>query len=129
MSDNKLLKEFIDTIKDDYPDLTTHQLREICLYPFQFLAKLISEDYLSSFRIKYMGLFLVFPGKILGELKKLNSYATKSYCNPKTYWTKKVMILNYIKQNPLKFKKNEIKIKTILAKQKQTEITTGLHTR
>lgn len=99
-SDHEIM-EYAKTISDKYPNLTFDQIYSICRSPFKLVAKEMMEGTLRDVRIKYLGVFCVFPGRVKGLLnltKKnfklghvnqdmLNERIsnTKNYCNSRGY--------------------------------------------
>jgi len=60
--------DFAETIKDKYPNLTPAQIYAICRSPFKLVANNMKEATLKDIRIKYLGTFCVFPGRVVGLL-------------------------------------------------------------
>ena len=72
-SDHEILHNFAKQIADQYPELTPDQIYEICRTPFKLAANEIRSGSLKNIRIKYLGTFMVFPGRVKGIL----NFATK----------------------------------------------------
>lgn len=66
-SDNTIF-DFAETIKEKYPHLTPDQIYAICRSPFKLVASQMKAGTLTDIRIKYLGSFCVFPGRVTGLL-------------------------------------------------------------
>ena len=60
--------DFAETIKDKYPNLTPAQIYAICRSPFKLVASQMKAGTLTDIRVKYLGSFTVFPGRVTGLL-------------------------------------------------------------
>lgn len=67
---DELINEFVNTIKDKYPNLTNEQLVTICRAPFKTVANEMRSGNLFNIRIKYLGNFCIYPGRVKGLLAK-----------------------------------------------------------
>ena len=74
-----LIKEFISTIREKYPDLTEKQLIEVCKGQFLNARKEIEKGSLRTIRIKYFGSFRVYRSRAVGVL----NFAKRRYENGK----------------------------------------------
>lgn len=59
-----IIKEYAETIKDKYPDLSYEQIEAICKAPFWFTKSQIERSDMPVVHIKFFGKFRVFKGHI-----------------------------------------------------------------
>lgn len=64
ISTDKLIADYYQKIKDDYPDLTLSELVIICNAPFAFLRDMMKKVTLPTVRFKYFGSFIVYRKRI-----------------------------------------------------------------
>ena len=91
-----LLKEFCETISDEYPDLTYGQIREVAYSPWLFLKDHMENQELGTVRFKYFGTFRVFKGRAEGLLKRLEIQFKRKTIDDKDYFRIKKLIESYL---------------------------------
>lgn len=65
LSQEQLIKEFYETIKDQYPQVDLNMCMDICKSPFIFIRKCISGSMvLPDIVVKYLGKFRMTLGRI-----------------------------------------------------------------
>ena len=64
-----LIREYYQTIKGNY-NLTEEDISLICRYQFILTRRTIEAGSLATIRIKYMGTFTVFKGRVIGLFKR-----------------------------------------------------------
>ena len=64
--------DYARTIQEKYPDLTPNEIYEICRTPFRLAALEMKSGSLKDVRIKYLGTFCVFPGRVKGVLNSIS---------------------------------------------------------
>lgn len=64
--------DYARTIQEKYPNLTPDQIYEICRTPFRLAALEMKSGGLKDVRIKYLGTFCVFPGRVKGVLNSVS---------------------------------------------------------
>lgn len=67
----QLIKEFRETIKDEYPDMNLLHLRTLVTCPWHCLALEMKEGDYRDFRFKYFGKFTVFKNSLKYILKSM----------------------------------------------------------
>lgn len=61
---DKLIKDYFNTIKEKYPDLTLEELTIIVKAPFSFMRKCMKQVNLPTIRFQYLGIFTVYNGSL-----------------------------------------------------------------
>lgn len=61
-----LFKMYAEFIRQVYPELTGEQIEDICKYQFTLVKREIEKGTLETIRIKYLGSFRVFKGRVIG---------------------------------------------------------------
>lgn len=69
---DKLIEEFYETIKEQYPDLNYEKIEKICKLPFYYIKSLIESTSFPLIHIKFLGKFLVYPGKVQVLMRLMN---------------------------------------------------------
>lgn len=77
---DEFIKEYYDTIKEQYPNLTEKQVIDICKSPFKLVAAEMKSGNMRDIRIKYLGSFTVYPGRVKGLLNKAISDYENGKC-------------------------------------------------
>ena len=65
--------KYYETIKEDYPQYSKQQIKEVCLCNFAALRASMEQGDLYDYRMTGMGLFCIFPGtarKIKADVRK-----------------------------------------------------------
>lgn len=71
-----LIKEFIKKVREQGVVLPDNVISEICKYQFVAVRKEMESGSLQTIRIKYLGSFQVFRGRVIGiknKMKRLNA--------------------------------------------------------
>ena len=71
--------------KENYPDLTYEEFTEICRHPVDFIKACIQSPTLPVIRIKYFGIFEVFPGKLDNLLRRIDNSLKKGRISVEKY--------------------------------------------
>lgn len=82
---DRAIKEYYETIKDQYPDLSFDQISEICKAPFIFFKKCIQSGELPRIYIKYIGKLIVRRTRILKQKKIEESKHARGWIDPERY--------------------------------------------
>ena len=90
-----ICREYYEKVKHLYPELNFTEFAEICYVPWHYTRKHMASGELKAIRLKYFGLFSVLPGKIIGEMKHLETGFRKGYINEKRYLELKKIYNNY----------------------------------
>lgn len=80
-----LIKEFYKEIKEEYPDLTLEQVRDICYGPWRFLRREIETPGLETVRFKYIGTFNVYKNRARQLLQNYEYNLSKGYISESRY--------------------------------------------
>jgi hypothetical protein len=73
MDSEDLIREYWDSIKEKYPELSYEEVKEICHSPFVFLKDMMQREDLPEVRMKYLGVFRVYLNRakyILDQLEQ-----------------------------------------------------------
>ena len=99
MSNNEIIEEFFEEHKEEYPTLTIEQFKEICHAPWRFMKKEIEGGELPEIRLKYFGIFQVYPGRAKNMLSNLKTKFSNQQIVPAQYFKYKEMIEKFLKKN------------------------------
>jgi hypothetical protein len=70
MRAEELIVEFAKQMQVKLPELSLQQISAVCKAPFRLVASEMKVGSLRTVRIKYLGCFTVYPGRVKGMLKK-----------------------------------------------------------
>lgn len=93
-----LIKDFYESIKEDYPDLTLKQVRDACHAPWKYTRKNMASGELPSIRLKYFGIFQVYEGRAKEMLRIIKERKDKEIISKERYEELKQMITKYLKR-------------------------------
>ena len=96
LNNQDLLEEFYQEIKEDFPEVSFEQVKEICFGPWRFLKDEMESGNLSSVRLKYFGTFQVYPGRAKNMLYNLDKRFKANLIDEKQYLHYKEMIQDYL---------------------------------
>lgn len=99
----------INELHEQYPQYTIEEFTEICLGPLAFFKKNMKSPTLPSFRFKYMGVFMVYPGVIAKMLhynqkrfdEGIITQDTYDYYNEQMKNVHEQLSTNYYKRGPV----------------------------
>ena len=77
---DEFIKKYYATIKEKYPDITEKQVIDICKSPFKLVASEMRKGTMKDIRIKYLGSFTIFPGRVKGLLNKVTKFYEDGKC-------------------------------------------------
>lgn len=95
----ELLNEFFEKEKDNFPNVSYDQFKNIVYGPWMHLKSIIEKGTLEEVRIKYFGNFLIYPKKVEAEEKKLEKKFEDKTISEKEYLRIKTMIKNFYESN------------------------------
>lgn len=95
-----LIEGYFETIKEKYPDFD--RVNEVCRYPFKFVKEKMTEGKFRDIRLKYFGVFKVYPSYIV-DLWHLTN--TLQHLTDEDREKKRKRILDYVQENKDKFRK------------------------
>ena len=87
--------QFIATIKRKYPELTEQQILEICKAPYKLVAYEMKQGNLTNIRIKYLGNFVVYPGRVKGNMRKITKLFEEKKINQEMFDNFRTRTENY----------------------------------
>ena|SRR5687767_6538809 len=93
----RAIKEYYETIKDQHPDLNFEQVSEICKAPFIFFKKCIQSGELPRIYVKYFGKFMVFKRKLLFQKKLDGLQMERGRIDPDRYENNMKFYQQYLK--------------------------------
>lgn len=99
LSNDELIQEFYEKVKDQYPDITVEELKEICHSPWRYMKYTMENGSLDSFRMKYFGIFQVRIKRAEMMLKNLKTRFEANKIDHKEYFRYKEMIEKYLEKN------------------------------
>jgi ribosomal protein S17E len=92
----QMIDEYYNSIKGDNPGMTREQVAECCMPPFIYLKREIESGELPTIRLKYLGVFLVYPKRATALLANLTERFKDLKLNAKTYFELKAMLEKFI---------------------------------
>lgn len=98
LSNEKLIREFYKRYKDEYPDISLEQMKEICFTPWRYVKRNMESGELPKIRLKYFGTFQVYEGKARGMLHDIKRRFKFNKIHPKQYFKLKEMLEKYLEQ-------------------------------
>lgn len=90
-----MLNDFYLTIKEQFPTLTESEITLICKSIFLNVKETIKAGELETARVKYLGSFKVFPGKVRNLKTKYTSHYNRGLMGEKEYTRLMTMINKY----------------------------------
>lgn len=96
---DRLIEDYYTKVKDKYPDIEFDRFSKICKAPFYFIRKAMEDRTFPLIQIKYLGKFLVYPGKVKAILKSLKLSKEKGTMTPEDYETNTKDLITYLKEN------------------------------
>lgn len=92
-----LIFEFAQTILEENPGLTPDDIYAICRSPFKAVTTQMKSGGLKDVRIKYLGNFMVFPGRVKGVLTNVQKGFNKQKVSPELMQKIQAIHDNYFK--------------------------------
>ena len=96
---DKLVEDYYAQVKDKYPDIELERFARICKSPFYFIKKIMEDRTFPVIQIKYLGKFLVYPGKVKAILKSLKLSKEKGAMTPEDNETNTKDLIKFLKEN------------------------------
>ena len=101
---NKVIKEFYESVQDDYPHLTYKDFERVCVAPFIHLRKSIRYDELIDIRYLNFGIFMVKPRRVIYYFNTGKRSYESGRITRKMWYERLVMYIKRIDSNPTHFK-------------------------
>lgn len=98
LNNQDLLEEFYQGVKDEFPDVSFEQIKEVCFGPWRFLKQEMESGNLPSVRFKYFGTFQVYKGRAKNMLYNLEKKFQNNKIEEDQYLKYKNMIEKYLKR-------------------------------
>jgi hypothetical protein len=92
----QVINEYYNNIKEDNSDMTREQIAECCMHPFIYLKKEIESGELPTVRLKYLGVFLVYPKRASSLLIHITERFKGLKLDAKAYFELKAMLEKFI---------------------------------
>lgn len=96
---DKLIKEFYTSIKEKYPDLTLDEVEVMCKQFFYYIRSCMQDDSMPLIHIKYLGKFIVYPGKVRTLLKNQITALNRGTITQEQFEERSKTFINYLKEN------------------------------
>lgn len=96
ISHRKMMEDFYKEVKDDYPDLTYEEIRDIVSHPWKHVIRCFANGKLDVIRLKYFGKFEVAVARAKGGLKKAKEKYDNGLITEEKYNKIKTMIDDYL---------------------------------
>ena len=93
-----VLEDFIAENPELCRGLSYEDVRDICYTPYNVLRKEMSKGDLKTVNIKYVGKFIVYPGKVAGILRHMTERFKLNKVEHKHYFKQKELVENYFKR-------------------------------
>ena len=108
--ENRLISDFYEAYKDEFPELTRREIIQICRAPWLQLRQIMSSGELKDIRYTGLGLFLVKPARVVNWLK-INKRRLDNGDIPQKFYDEKVNnLIGKIKRHPETFMKYQEKL-------------------
>lgn len=99
LENKDLIKEFYETQKEKYPDLTFEQCRLIVSNQYKYLKHRMQSNSISTVRLQYLGTFLVYPRRAEAMLKNMTKLFENHKVDRNEYFETKRMIEKHVGQD------------------------------
>jgi|GEM_PF-3354841 hypothetical protein len=93
---NDLVTGFFEKVKDEYPDLSYNDIKEIVLYPWFYLKDIMENGSFENVRLKYFGEFSVPLHRAKKLLEEAKIRFSKQWMTPKQFFKIKNNLETYI---------------------------------
>lgn len=98
LDNQQLIEEFYNQEKDNYPDITLEQFKDICFGPWRFLKDEMESGKLPEVRFKYFGTFQVYQGRAKNMLQNLKKRFEFKKIGSEQYFKLKNILENYLNE-------------------------------
>lgn len=92
-----LQMEYYLKVREQYPGLSFEECKLCCSTPFTFTKERIESGELPVIRLRYFGTFLVYPKRAAAVLERMKIKFKEIKLDPKTFFTKKLMLEKFLK--------------------------------
>lgn len=94
-----LIEEFYEKEKENYPDLSLDQFKDVCYGPWRFLKREMENGELNAVRLKYFGVFQVHKGRAKWMSTAIEERRDKNIITEDKYQQLKVMLTKFLKRH------------------------------
>lgn len=98
LSNKEVIEEFYEKIKEDYPELTFKQVKDLCHSPWFYAHREIASDNLPDVRLKYFGVFRVYEGRARDMLPTIERRREEGILSKEKYEELKAMITKFLRR-------------------------------
>lgn len=85
LTTDRLIEEFYELNKEKYSNLSKDRIEKICKMPFYFIRSRMEDNSFPLIHIKYLGKFLVYPGKVKAYVKGFNKKLSNNNISVEDY--------------------------------------------
>ena len=85
LTQDKAIKEYYETIKERYPNLSFDDVYNICKTPGAFIKECIRSVHLATVMVKHLGKFRVFGSKLKTQIRSEKIYLEKGIITQEQY--------------------------------------------
>lgn len=96
LQSNILLKQFAESIADEYPNLTEEEIINICKSNWEYIGLSMASGELPVIRQKYFGTFIPYPARVRGMLKKLIKKHSQGKMEDNDFFEMRTNLENYL---------------------------------
>ena len=96
ITSNELIEKFIKEHGKDFPDVSAKEIKVIINFPFNCFRRLLKQNKIESFRVKYFGNFLVHKKRAEIEYNKLDERYNRGAIEKEKYEQSKKTVKEYL---------------------------------
>ena len=93
-----LIKEYYDTMKSKYPNLSYNRFEKVCQACFVEVRETMVSEEFNTIRLQFFGTFVAHPKRLLGMVRKLNDSLVKGKVTEEDYERRALPMINYLKK-------------------------------
>ena len=91
-----LIREYHESIREEYPELTQEEVNLICSAPFKEVRMGIESGEFPTIRLKFFGTFLTYPKRVKAILVQYEKAFKNLTITPTKYFKVKAMLDKYL---------------------------------
>jgi hypothetical protein len=93
---DRLIREFYQSISEEFPHLSLEDISNICTAPFIYLRHIVEKGIMTVVHFKYLGKFLIYPGRVKGLIKSLHIQRERGMIDEEKYNKKLKQLEEYL---------------------------------
>lgn len=97
LTQEKAIKEYYESIKGKFPNLSFDEVQGICKAPGNFIKEVIRGVHLATVMVKHLGKFRVFRSRLIKQVKKEEIFFKKGITTEQEYTERVTRYKNHIK--------------------------------